>query len=384
MSGETDVLTRLLSYHDHISVPPIQVDQDVRRGRRRVRRNRTVLTGGVALGVAGVVVAVSLLTGGARDTRPQPANPTPTPSTPLPANGRIISPHAYFGNNAIDDDEWRGYDPVSDTAVFVARPTCPPDCVQSNGGITVIGRNGPLAQLTCGGAIACRRADNYQGIAAALGPGPRELTIASGGRVAQVVGYDGRIRRTVDLTSSLAPGEGIRRLAWSAGGRRLAALTGQRTGGASVSRVWIVDQDSGSRLAYSLYQRTSLADRALPFTLRKRDFDGVGYVQGLGGWSPDGRVLALDVMSLEDGREGARVVALTLVPTAGARPATVRTLYYSDRNFDWAGSVAWSPDGTRLAVRTSTDVVEISAVDGRLLARRPDVDGWLLWARAGR
>jgi Tol biopolymer transport system component len=43
---------------------------------------------------------------------------------------------------------------------------------------------------------------------------------------------------------------------------------------------------------------------------------------------------------------------------------TAQVLYRSNRHFDWAGNVAWSPDGTRIAVRTKDGVVEISAEDG--------------------
>jgi hypothetical protein len=82
---------------------------------------------------------------------------------------------------------------------------------------------------------------------------------------------------------------------------------------------------------------------------------------------------------------GADVVVLKL-SSAGASPAlTPQVRYRSNRHFDWAGNIAWSPDGTRVAVRVRDGVVEISAEDGRVLARHASNrgnSGWLIWLRA--
>ena len=80
MSDDLDVLSRLVDYHDHIAPPLVPIADDVRRGRRRVRRNRGIVTGAVAAGVAGVLLTASLVTGGNRSL-PEPAEPTPTPTT---------------------------------------------------------------------------------------------------------------------------------------------------------------------------------------------------------------------------------------------------------------------------------------------------------------
>ena len=64
MNNDHDVLSRLVNYHDHIAAPPVHAADDLHRGRRRVRRNRRLFAGGVALAVVSVVAVASLLTGG--------------------------------------------------------------------------------------------------------------------------------------------------------------------------------------------------------------------------------------------------------------------------------------------------------------------------------
>jgi hypothetical protein len=76
--NEQDLLSRLVDYHDHIAAPPVPVTEDLHRGRRRVRRNRGLLAGGVALGIASVVVGASLFTGDRSADRPQPVGPSPS------------------------------------------------------------------------------------------------------------------------------------------------------------------------------------------------------------------------------------------------------------------------------------------------------------------
>ena len=105
MSDDLDVLTRLVDYHDHIAPPTVPIADDVRRGRQRVRRNRTIAAGAVAAGVAGVVLAASLVSGGDRSL-PEPADPTPTPTTSQ-------SPQTWVDTEveATDGYGWRVPDP---------------------------------------------------------------------------------------------------------------------------------------------------------------------------------------------------------------------------------------------------------------------------------
>lgn len=94
MNDELDVMRRLVDYHDHISAPLVPVADDLHRGRRRVRRNRGLVAGGVALGLASVAAAVSLVTGGDPAERPQPVGPPSPTSTfsPNPDNPGLTAP----------------------------------------------------------------------------------------------------------------------------------------------------------------------------------------------------------------------------------------------------------------------------------------------------
>ena len=81
MSPDHDLMSRLVDYHDHIAAPPVLVDDDLRRGRRRVRRTRGLVAGGTALGLAWVA-GVILSLGGRDDDVPEPAEP-PGLTTPM-------------------------------------------------------------------------------------------------------------------------------------------------------------------------------------------------------------------------------------------------------------------------------------------------------------
>ena len=105
MTDDLDVLSRLVDYHDHIAPPKVPVADDVLRGRRRVRRNRTLATSAVAAGVAGVVLAASLVTGGDRDSLPEPASPTPVTSGPTKSQ----SPQTWV-DTAVDGTDGYGWD----------------------------------------------------------------------------------------------------------------------------------------------------------------------------------------------------------------------------------------------------------------------------------
>jgi len=90
MSDDFDVLTRLTDYHDHIAAPTVHVADDIRRGRRRVARRRTLAVGGVALIAVGIILTATLVTRSDPDNAPEPA-PSPIEShtaiDPVVGNG---------------------------------------------------------------------------------------------------------------------------------------------------------------------------------------------------------------------------------------------------------------------------------------------------------
>jgi hypothetical protein len=101
MNHELDVVSQLLTYHDHISPPHVPLADDLHRGRRRVRRNRGLLAGGVALVVASVVAVGSMTGQHAAD--PQPAQ-RPGLSTPLVAPKSLLDIREFgFHVEAVPD-----------------------------------------------------------------------------------------------------------------------------------------------------------------------------------------------------------------------------------------------------------------------------------------
>jgi hypothetical protein len=79
---DTDLIERLHAVAEGFQMPPWAPNDDVRRGRRRVRRNRALAVGAAAAVAIAAVVAVGLTTGALRGSdRIAPINePTLTPS----------------------------------------------------------------------------------------------------------------------------------------------------------------------------------------------------------------------------------------------------------------------------------------------------------------
>ncbi len=348
--------------------------------------------------LAGVLVAtVAACTGSsaAPAAHPSPsgtatATPTPTTSSPVAApmvNGRVTSAERYLVGDA-HGYQWRSFDPVTETGLYAIEAD--PESTDRNrrhgaAGLAVVGPDGPVATLTCGSVLPCSPEDGYLSQVATLGPGVDEVTVRSGDGTAQVIGFDGTFRETIDLTATTTGGAVVQSLRWTPEGGRLAVVTGEAlnaSGLRGASRVWLVDGEGGSaQLAYSL-----VSDASHPGRLDTTGFDRQGAVWIPGWsmtWSPDGQTLLLDVLTGLS--YGADVVALHLQPDGAVEPVVAQTLYHSNKNFDWWGNLAWSPDGTRIAVRTRIPrsqrnrIVEISAEDGRVVGQHRHNNGWLIW-----
>ena len=353
---------------------------------------RTVLSGVLAVTVAGCTETSVTPAEHPAPSRTATVTPSSTSSSPAAApmaNGRITSAERYLAGNA-RGYQWRSFDPVTETGLFAIEPD--PDSTDRNrrdgaAGLAVVDRSGRVATLTCGTALPCSPEDGYLSQVATLGPGADEVTVRSGDGTAQVIGYDGTFREAIDLTATTTGGAAVHSLRWTPDGSVLAVVTGEalsKSGLRAASRVWLVDGNGGgARLAYSM-----LSDASRTGRLNTSGFDRQGRIWIPGwslGWSPDGQTLLLDVLTKLS--YGADVVALHLQPDGAAEPVVARTLYHSNKNFDWWGNLAWSPDGTRIAVRTMVPgtntgrhrVTEISAEDGRVVAQHRHDNGWLIW-----
>ena len=332
---------------------------------------RTVVAGALVVSVA--ACTQSSVTPAAPSASEAPGATSTTPNTPTTGstpvvNGRITSVQRHLRRD-VGSYHWLAFDSASDTGLFVSYRFCR-ECRPRRielARFTVVGPDGRVARLTCSDSPLCR-AQTGGGTAATLGPEADEVTVRSGDRSLHVIGYDGTFHRTIDLTDTVARRDDIGSLAWSPDGDNLAVVTHR---GLRRSEIWLVVGDGTPKLAYSTDN---------PWMVRPA-------------WSPDGQSLAVEAL-LPSRRHpgwirdtGADVVVLHRSP-AGSLPAmTLQTRYRSDRHFDWAGNFAWSPDGTRIAVRTREDIVEISTEDGDVLAQHPQrrrTSGWLIWLESHR
>lgn len=184
----------------------------------------------------------------------------------------------------------------------------------------------------------------------------------TGDETASVVAFDGTVRRTIDLTATLTDGGEVVGLDWSPGGRNLAVVTWSSAG----VRIWLTGEAGHAPELAAAAASTS------------------GRAWGNPQWSTDGQKLLLELYS--GGLYGSDVILFRVVsPDGAAGPAIAERLYHSNRHFDCAGNVAWSPDGTRVAVRTRVaggrrhQITVISAGDGSVVDQRSDIGGWLIW-----
>jgi len=102
---DDDLTQRLASLVDQIPLPPTIPDEDIRRGRARVRRIRILAASGVAVVVAVVLGTTVLVAGSFRASNPdQPVNtPTPSPTVTEVQLSGVSGPDRVLYISDLDD-----------------------------------------------------------------------------------------------------------------------------------------------------------------------------------------------------------------------------------------------------------------------------------------
>ncbi len=251
------------------------------------------------------------------------------------------------------------------------------NALSQEGRVWVVGEDGLVAELDCPALLECGRNEM-----ATFGPGPDEITWPSAdSQSVHVIGFDGTLRDTLDISASISQGQDLSDLAWSPDGTRLGVSTEFEfstecdPSSLPCGNVWILNRDgSEPQLVYS--------ERAAEYTALREL-----------AWSPDGNTLALLVappgFCVFPEQTPPRLVALRVAPDGRVHAETLNV--YDDERRE-SGCIlahhlrldfpfAWSPAGTRIAVAGGGGIVEISAEDGEVLARHPGerAEGPLAW-----
>lgn len=330
---------------------------------------------------------------------------TETPTTEPVVNGRVQNMSGYLARarRACKRCEMprRSGISVYDTGagrVFVLQD-------KTLASFTVIAPDGERTRVPCGAVFTCPRTQYSSGPEIVSGPGADELSVLSPAHYSRssadqrlrVIGLDGAVRRTINLSARLPKGARVADLAWSPDGRlavttRCALWKKQRGPGGRRSRVWLIEGDGEPQLVHT----ASSYDGPVPARYERqsasRPGDFLGHIYGTA-WSPDGSRLAFGEFYGPTAPSGmltwysfATAIFSLTVPDAGQdEPGTERVLH-DYRGYPGTGNkdVVWSPDGTRIAFRTWRRVFELSAEDGTVLARRPIKGDGLIWPEAGR
>lgn len=250
-------------------------------------------------------------------------------------------------------------------------------------GLSVFGPDGLIADLACPDDFACVPETVGQLDPWTLGPDADEFSVRGadddGSAEVHVVGFDGTVRRTIDLSAVVDDFSTVRDLAWSPDGSRLAVTTREfvRQGDVvtgEVYHLWLMGREGGEP------QRVYTASYAGPVSQGDDPAADVWDVA----WSPDGSRLGF--IEAHGGIQPPflliQAVSLLLPEPGQDGPGTARTLYEYEpppSANDDLGAFGWSPDGTRVAVRVPGTVLELSAEDGSVLAEHPFIDGFLIW-----
>lgn len=384
MSIDERIREGLRATNDVLPGPDVELALTAVTADPRGTRPRLVVALTAAAAVVAVVVGTLAITRGNDSTAP-PLGPSPSPSPSRVTdpsgqvrNGRVVGAEERFApeqapcDGCAGTEWWIGYDAKTRRALWTYYDlTDTSDGWNSLAGLAVVGPDRERVALDCED-LACAADGEPWSSGAGLGPGADEVTLKAGARKVQVIGYDGTVRRTLDLSAGLARGAHVEAVAWSPDRGRLAV---QASGSdPSPVRIWVFDRHGGEPMLVHTAHRPG----------------AIAYVSGLT-WSPDGTRVGF----IESFERLSPPMWVTLsielisvgVPDAGAQgPDGATTLYAWDpgwaRNLDGLDAqegFAWSPDGTRVAVGAFDRLLELSADDGTVLARHRAIRGPLAW-----
>jgi hypothetical protein len=346
----------------------------IRAGAQTERRRRTAMAvSASALVVAGVVGGVALVLDGP-DRAPQPAKLEPRNGVIVHATERGRGGTSTAEVVSLPDAStapypaWNAFDQDSGRFLFTIEggPHATGEDVR-NVRVLAPGRDTPVAD------IACVQQCNWM---ASFGPGPDEVTVlvspSDGGlpRSAQVWGFDGSLHDEIGLHDVVGNGRGIADLEWSPDGSRLAVSTFRGAwepdcpaddAASCEAGIWLFDEAGGEPAWLH-----SL--RAPPSAyIEKWDVLNPPMLTNLA-WSPDGTRLGL--------------ISTTYYPVDAQLPTLVAIEVETGRTetlFEFAPvcaqclpvrhGFAWSPDGTRVAVTNGLRIALMSAADGSVVDR---------------
>jgi hypothetical protein len=387
------------AFDEIVADVPVYGDLDraiAQADRNRHRRYAVVAALTAAAAVVALLVGVLGVDRDGNDP-PQPIGPTPSPSptetrterpapVDLPHNGRLARAERVFA---------RGLEPCSVITAGYELATPEASCairardVDTAAGIGVFEQSptdtgndpedssNPVSTFrvaTRDGVIGRFRSSD-DSVDPAMGPGTDEISWTQGGAIT-VVGFDGRERRSIDISALLAPPEGDRpggeasSVVWSPDRTRAAVVSAEHPAEGMVMRIWVVGRDGGRPLLVHTATNTE------PVPANNRP---LAYVWSVA-WSPDGGRLGFieefAYIGQTEESQSIRAATLTLSASGASEP---RTLYeYPSTPYDEA-EIVWSPDGARVALRVPDRVLEVSAEDGRILDRHPMIAGKLIW-----
>ena len=389
----SDELRHRLENAGRDPVTPLRLDFVEKRARRLTLQTLAVAMFSLAVLIAGAFGVRSVISTDAAPLPPaERGDSLPGPMR----NGRIVHSQANVSwqvgspvprPGATPYYAWQAFDQETGSFLYV-------------GGddrlLHVIDQDGLVAEVPCDTAtttandlVTWATACEYW---ARFGPGPDEVSVPSNDlvdhsveepdtRFVQTMAFDGTIRDKLDVLAVVTQGQWLTDFAWSRDGSHLAISTEpdydcDPTTSRCEANVWIIDRAGG--------------EPQLVFTERTpEDLVEGKYINhpslGQLAWSPDGRTLSLLLKyTFQEPGEPVRprLVALRLRPNQTTHADTLhvygRTEWErgeSRRQFQYfiteAVAYAWSPDGTRIAISSPSQIAEISADDGTVLTRHP-------------